>query len=69
MFSQRYVLTPITGKYFLFLNQLIFYVGSPQEKDKERLEFEKSETVDTLTRQLEAKVQNSKFLSANSCKY
>ena len=40
-----------------------FCFGSPQEKDKERLEFEKCETVATLTRQLEEKVQYGNVLT------
>lgn len=51
---------------------IVFFAGSPQEKDKERLEFEKSETVNLLTRQLEAKVQHGNILSlkiVNSYKY
>lgn len=71
LFSQIYVLTSITlGNLDNFLN--LFFAGSPQEKDKERLEFEKSETVNLLTRQLDVKVQHGNVLSlkiVNSYKY
>lgn len=48
---------------------LIFVVGSPQEKDKERLEREKTEAVNILTRQLEAKVWHRNVLEVLSATF